>query len=356
VKATKIPNPIDRLQSRLGEEWPAITRARAATQGTRETLATALKDLSSTDAAIVAFGSLARREWTSGSDVDWTLLIDGQADPQHLEIAQETARRLKKAKFQEPGTTGIFGKMTFSHDLVHKIGGRDDTNENTTRRVLLLQESTPIGKPDAYDRVLRLVISRYLKDDRGFRFGTLPFKVPRFLLNDIVRYWRTITVDFVEKQRGQAGQAWGLRNAKLRMSRKLIFAAGMLACFSCEMLSSVKGRDELINKHSTIQMEEHLRSFVKRTPLEIVATFLLELEIRPRTALKLFSSYNSYLKLLNDRDKREHLKKLTPEDIPGDAVFREATIYTREFQDGLTALFFHDHKKLQQLTIFYGVF
>lgn len=51
-------------------------------------------------------------------------------------------------------------------------------------------------------------------------------KVPRFLLNDIVRYWRTVTVDFVEKQRGQAGHGWGLRNAKLRMSRKLIFATG----------------------------------------------------------------------------------------------------------------------------------
>src|SRR5260370_24135902 len=107
--------------------------------------------------------------------------------------------------------------MTFSHVRVQKIGGREDTNENTTRRVLLLQESVPFGKPDAHERVLRLILSRYLKDDRGLRFDTLPLKVPRFLLNDIVRYWRTVTVDFVEKQRGQAGQCWGLRDAKLRM-------------------------------------------------------------------------------------------------------------------------------------------
>jgi hypothetical protein len=136
-------------------------------------------------------------------------LIDGQADPQHLEIAQQVARRLAEGKFQAPGTTGIFGNMTFSHDLVQKIGGPDDTNENTTRRVLLLQESTAFAKTDAHERVLRLLLSRYLKEDYGLRFGTLHYKVPRFLLNDIVRYWRTVTVDFVDKQRGQAGHGWG---------------------------------------------------------------------------------------------------------------------------------------------------
>jgi hypothetical protein len=316
----------------------------------------AVKGLSSSDACIVVFGSLARKEWTSKSDVDWTLLIDGQADPEHLEVAQKIASRLKDAGFPAPGTTGIFGNMTFSHDLVQKIGGREDTNENTTRRVLLLQESVPFGKPAAHERVLRLILSRYLKDDRGLRFGTLPYKVPRFLLNDIVRYWRTVTVDFVEKQRGQAGQGWGLRNAKLRMSRKLIFATGMLTCFSCEMLSSLQARKELVERNSTIAMEEHLRTFVKKTPLEILATFLVELKINSKTAVKLFSAYNSFLKLLNDSSKRDHLKNLRPDDIPGDRVFREVRRYSHDFQNGLTALFFYDHKKLRDLTIFYGVF
>ena len=315
-----------------------------------------IKGTSSTDACVVVFGSLARKEWTSKSDVDWTLLIDGQADPQHLELTQTVAARLKKAKFSEPGATGIFGNMTFSHDLVQKIGGLADTNENITRRVLLLQESVAFGKHDAHKRVIRLILSRYLNDDRGFRFGRLPHKVPRFLLNDIVRYWRTVTVDFVEKQRGQAGQGWGLRNAKLRMSRKLIFATGMLSCFSCEMLSSSNARNELRQHNSTVAMEEHLRTFIKKTPLEILATFLLELRIKRKTVLKLFSSYDSFLGLLNNSAKRKHLKKLRPDDIPGDQVFREVRRFSREFQDGLTNLFFYENQKLQELTIFYGVF
>lgn len=349
-------DPINLLQSVVGEEWPAIRHARARAFKTSQKLDKAVKGLSSTDASIVVFGSLARKEWTSKSDVDWTLLIDGQADPEHLEVAQKVAARLSDANFPPPGATGIFGNMTFSHDLVQKIGGREDTNENTTRRVLLLQESAPFGKPDAYERAVRLILSRYLKDDRGLRFGTLPLKVPRFLLNDIVRYWRTVTVDFVEKQRGQAGYGWGLRNAKLRMSRKLIFATGMLTCFSCEMLSSSEARRDLVKRNSTIAMEEHLRTFIKSTPLEILATFLVELKIRPKTSLKLFSAYNSFLDLLNDSNKRDHLKKLRPDDIPGDAVFKEVRRYSHDFQDGLTSLFFNDHKKLRDLTIFYGVF
>ena len=197
------------------------------------------------------------------------------------------------------------------HDLIQKIGGREDTNENTTRRVLLIQESQPFCKREAYDRVLKHILSRYLKDDRGLRFGTLPFKVPRILLNDIVRYWRTVTVDFVDKQRGQAGHGWGLRNAKLRMSRKLIFATGMLSCFSCELLPCGEALQDLAKNNSTIAMEEHLREFVQTPPLEILATLLLERNIKQETALKLFSSYNAFLTLLDDEEKKEPIEETT---------------------------------------------
>ena len=353
---TQVENdPILALQSLVGEDWSAIRQARSQTVETSARIDTVLEGLSSTDAAIVAFGSLARGEWTQ-SDVDWTLLIDGQADPEHLALAQKIALRLEEAGFVPPGRSGIFGSMTFSHDLVHKIGGREDTNENTTRRVLLIQESKSFGKPDAHTRTLKDILSRYLKDDRGFRFGSLPSRVPRVLLNDIVRYWRTVAVDFVDKQRGQAGQGWGLRNAKLRMSRKLIFATGMLSCFSCEMLSSADAREELLKNHSTVAMEEHLRMFVQKTPLEILATFLLELKIKNETVTKLFSSYNAFLSLMNDTSKRERLKQLSLDEVRTDSVFGEVRAIGRAFQEGLIALFFQDNEKLRDLTTFYGVF
>ena len=51
-----------------------------------------------------------------------------------------------KKKFRAPSQAGTFGKMAFSRYIIHQIGGQNDTNKNTTQRILLLLESTTIGK------------------------------------------------------------------------------------------------------------------------------------------------------------------------------------------------------------------
>ncbi len=214
--------------------WEAIETARSESVRVTGRVAELLRDQDSEATSIVSYGSLARQEWTSGSDLDWTLLVDGGVDPQHIEAVHRIEGILSKAKFTKPGRTGTFGNCSFGHDLVHKIGGQEDTNQNTTRRILLLLESIAIGRAEAYKRVRRHALLRYVEDDRGLRYGTVAF-VPRFLLNDVARYWRTIAVDFAQKQRDQSMEGWALRNAKLRMSRKLIFASGLLICLQCEL-------------------------------------------------------------------------------------------------------------------------
>src|ERR1035441_4018627 len=120
----------------------SLKTARDASLKTREELDALLSakigKYASEDTSVVVFGSLAREEWTSKSDLDWTYLIDGGANSDHLKISQEIQRLLKEL---EPGPTGTFGNMAFSHDIIHQIGGQHDTNRNTTQRVLLLLES-----------------------------------------------------------------------------------------------------------------------------------------------------------------------------------------------------------------------
>jgi hypothetical protein len=139
------PPYLDQLQARLGARWISIEKARADTAVWRANLSREFSQHGSPDTSLVVFGSVARGEVTSGSDLDWILLVDGQSFPQHKAQEQEIARRVQSGPWPPPGRSGVFGRMVGSHDLVHNIGGEDDLNSNPTRRVLLLLESYPVG-------------------------------------------------------------------------------------------------------------------------------------------------------------------------------------------------------------------
>jgi UTP:GlnB (protein PII) uridylyltransferase len=55
----------------------------------------ALVNLDSEDTSIVVLGSLGRLEFTSGSDIDWNLLVDGIADPNHHALFLDAQQEIK---------------------------------------------------------------------------------------------------------------------------------------------------------------------------------------------------------------------------------------------------------------------
>jgi hypothetical protein len=349
---------VDSLSEKVGKRWPAIDAARKGAATELDRIAAILGDhrLIPSDTSFVVFGSLARREWTVGSDVDWTLLVDGQADPNHLKVAQTIASRFVQAKLQAPGPTATFGGLAFSHEIIHQIGGEEDTNKNMTRRILLLLESTSVGSPDAYDRVTSSVINRYLDNDISFlsRSGQR-YKVPRFLLNDIVRYWRTMCVDYATKHRERQGEKWALRNAKLRLSRKLIFASGLLLCFNC-FLKPPLGIGSLFEVPGHLEpLAAHLRGYVRTTPLDILADATASFA-KLETTLLIFDAYDQFLAMMNDGEVRTHLGSLKPAEVQKDHVFAEIARISERFQDGLNRLFLDDNQQLAELTRKYGIF
>lgn len=351
--------PVEQLEHRLGASWPAIKKARADTHARRVQLDSIFRSRNSPDTSLVVFGSVARREVTISSDLDWILLIDGQSVPEHKDQERDVSTLLTDNELIKPGKSGVFGRMVSSHDLVHNIGGEDDLNSNTTRRVLLLLESYPVGNREAYDRVRRQILRRYLEDDRGLLYGSGAVRLPRFLLNDFTRYWRTVTVDFVYKQRDGNGGKWPIRNAKLRMSRKLVFASGLLRCFFChldpdadEAREHLKGPDKDLSP-----LIEYMERQLALTPLDLLAKACLVPTVSDETADSIFANYDQFLSILDDTAKRLELEQAKNHaELRASTAWSEVRQISRAFHDGLVSVFLTGEGELQDLTRKYGVF
>jgi len=363
-------SPIDSLGKRLGQTWAAIQKAQVKSLDVQKKIRNALTHpapiFSSSDLSLVVFGSIARLECTEGSDVDWTLLIDGQVDPKHnatsLEIKRAIDKVLKKLKLKEPATGGAFGGKAFSHDIIHHIGGDRDSNRNMTQRILLLLESAPVrlrsnqdSKGDeAYDRVLKAILQKYLQADSGFFAKGKESHVPRFLLNDIVRFWRTMCVDFAWKGWEQGEVKWALRNIKLRFSRKLIFFSGLLLVFSCYKNKTLafRERDERINA-----CLGHLESLVRMKPLDIVCSVLLDYNhTSDRKVAEILNRYDRFLSILNKESERKRFEGMGPQKAYKDRTFQRIRKQSHEFQDVISEISFSDRSKLGRFIRQYGVF
>jgi hypothetical protein len=256
-----------------------------------------------------------------------------------------------------PGPEGTFGKMVFSHSLIHEIGGEDDTNSNTTRRLLLLLESRAVRRNDAYTRVVRGILDRYLLEDRGLWKGSSGHRVPRFLQNDFARFWRTMTVDFAYKLRNRSGKGWAIRNIKLRMSRKLLYISGLLACYRCHLDYNDAERQRLYgDPDMKSEVIRQLQTIFRDTPLEIVAGFLLRYPHLDASAKKIIEPYNEFLGMLADADQRRHLDELQESEADDDKTFRKARELSHVFRDGVLELFFDKDSGMCHLTRIYGVF
>lgn len=215
----------------LSIELPALTDSRLISEHivseASSELAAAVPEKSN-PIDVVVLGSLARGEASAQSDFDYLVISHGlsedvDAGRRLIEAADDLCEKLG---LEAPGPTGMFGDVMSAADLVERIGLDHDTNLTHSRRILLLQESRSLYQPALNDRLRESVLQRYLYQHRGLN-GT----VPRFLLNDLLRYWRTVAVDYEAKRwRGRA-TPWGLRYLKLLITRKLLIAGSVVSLF-----------------------------------------------------------------------------------------------------------------------------
>jgi Putative nucleotidyltransferase DUF294 len=206
-------SPLEQLSAASGRKFPNLLKARERTSKEMSERRARLAELPhDEDVSIVLMGSWGRSEVTSGSDDDFMLLIKGEVREGVHPSKVEVETILNRA----PGDQGIFGKPVSSRVMIEKIGLEEDSNSNLSRRMLFLLESMHATAENLYTVVHKELLDRYL--DQSVK----SLHPPRFLLNDVVRYWRTMCVDFAGKER-KGPEKWGLRNAKLRTARSMVF-------------------------------------------------------------------------------------------------------------------------------------
>jgi predicted nucleotidyltransferase len=253
---------VEELERQFGASWQFLAAARIKAEQQLNQLQDACHSLIPPDTSLVVFGSLARKEFTEASDVDWTLLVDGISIPEHAMVARLIGKKLEELGLNPPGQTNTFGNIAASHNLIHFIGGEDDTNANTTRRSLLLMEAHSIGDSSAFNRVRNNILKRFLEEDLGLWRRSTHTKIPHFLLNDFARYWRTMTVDFADKQHDRFHDGFALRNIKLRFSRKLMYISGLLACLRCQLdYPNLEERLDFFSRDNSVAVTDLIEIF-----------------------------------------------------------------------------------------------
>ncbi len=321
------------LAEQTGEAFAPILAARARTEAglaeRRTRLAGVVLD---PDAAVVLLGSWGRHEVTSASDDDAIVLFCGARRDAVRPAPGEVAAVLGGPA---PGPEGLFGATAWLTDLTDRIGLDLDTNTNLTRRMLFLLESVAVAGDHAHAAAREALLGTYLaQHERDYR-------PPRFLLNDLVRYWRTIAVDFEGKHRARAGEGWGLRHAKLRFSRKVLFAGGLLPVLDCHALPAA-------------EMPAFLARRLAEPPLDRLAAAFLAHGMADAGARAL-RAYGAFLEMLDDSGSRTELAGLAEQDAHGSPLFARVRELGDDLQAALLSLLFED-RELELLVRDYLIF
>jgi hypothetical protein len=189
---------------------------------------------------IYVTGSYGRLEAVVGGDLDHRSDLDlfflyGGDDPER-DLPQTTWLRLAGRMIElndELGFPAFSGDAQYLevHNIARmavQLGSRDDDSVNAfTARMLLLLESRPVVNAALYDSLMERVIGFYFGD---FADHEADFR-PTYLLNDILRFWRTLTLNYEFRRRDRMAKAAPAQD-KLEAARRKTAEANVKLGFS----------------------------------------------------------------------------------------------------------------------------
>lgn len=297
-------------------------------------LAESLSGLSHLEFTIITTGSYGRLEASEESDIDLFIFCDKAPTLQEVIKNKEAIERcVKKYVLKDAGDTGTFGSDAADvfENILMNIGGNNDTNASLTRRMLFLLEGKAIYNEAVFEKYKITLINKYLK-------SSSEGKIDKYLLNDIIRYYRTITTDFQHKV-DAGGKSWGIRNIKLRFSRKLLYFAGIMAiAFAADKEMDTNNRVNFLSKLFDTPALERVYD---------IAVNYKESEVESLLS-NIFENYESFLCCISDREQRRELEDIKEKEdrlnktIYGD-LSRKSISFTKDLYDLLNVVFDRTH-------------
>jgi|ERR1044072_12376 predicted nucleotidyltransferase len=276
---------------------------------------------------LIIAGSMGRQEAHSTSDVDaFVLLREGKSLKHHKNFAQLLLKQLSstvkgKTINLRMAKRGTFSAFCSLEQIVSNIGGKRETNNILTRRMVLLAEAKGLGQSHDLSSIKREIVKKYLQD-----LQPPSDRRPIFLMNDLVRYYRTMCVDY-EYKKNESGKPWAERLMKLRHSRKLFYCSSLMP-----LLQSVHEKPETRVKWIQDQ-------FVNFTPLERVIWAITN--FGQARHWDILIHYDRFIELMASPERRERLKQISFERRDKDADYLLLRNNSREFRSALLDLMFH---------------
>lgn len=304
---------------------PSATRARIADsyRFTSEKISLAKKLLqkeltgisSKNKYCIVAVGSYGRYEASQESDLDGYVIYEKNLSKKTIALINKKIKDVAKSCGME--LSRGFSPISFEK-MYKNIGGKRDTNSSITKRILFLLESECLYGQLFYSFSYRKILKKYLDDVLKFNK-----QAPRFLLSDIIRYYRTICVDY-EFKITKENKDWALRNIKLRFSRKGLYFGGIAI-----LLNSMNKRDT--DKH------DYIRKNLRLPFADKIAHILLEQQ-KSHEHAKILTLYADFLKEISKKRIRDCLKRLHKSDRAKDKKFCSLEKKATDFNESLRKL------------------
>lgn len=310
----------------------ALAEAKRLSEARLSELRSNLSSIVPSDQLVVTCGSYARRDATAASDLDFYSVLMGASSEAEPPWFAGVEKAVLAVVGKLPSRDGVFAAHLQESQLLKSYGGKRDSNARITRRMLYLLEGEYLTNEAEFKRLRRRIIERYVGNTRS------DHQLAFYLLNDIVRYWRTMAVDYADKTYGsRKKKPWAIRNAKLVFSRKLIYASGL---FSVALTADRREPEKV----------EILERLFSMTPIERIQYVCGEPASR-----RLLELYDYFLGQLAQPAVRAHLETLKQSQKADDPIFRdiknEGHYFSRELM-GLLHKTFHASHPIHMAVIF----